>query len=45
LNWDFQANSHDTQRFIRGGGHAGPTSVKAKARFPFVKPVLPDHDE
>jgi len=44
-NWDFQAHGDDTQRYIRGGGNAGPTSVKAKARFPFVPPVQPNHSE
>jgi choline-sulfatase len=41
-NWAYQPFTDDTQRFIRGSGAAGPTSVKARARFPYVEPVLPD---
>jgi choline-sulfatase len=41
-NWAFQPFVDESQRFIRGSGAAGPTSVKARARFPYVEPVLPD---
>jgi hypothetical protein len=41
-NWAYQPFVDESQRFIRGSGTAGPTSVKARARFPFVAPVLPD---
>jgi choline-sulfatase len=41
-NWAFQPYVDESLRFIRGSGAAGPTSVKAKARFPFVEPVPPD---
>jgi choline-sulfatase len=41
-NWAYQPFVDETKRFIRGAGGAGPTSTKAKARFPFVKPVEPD---
>jgi hypothetical protein len=41
-NWAYQPFVDETQRFIRGSGAAGPTSVKARARFPYVKPVQPD---
>ena len=41
-NWAFQPFVDESQRFIRGSGTAGPTSVKARARFPFVEPVQPD---
>ena len=41
-NWAFQPFVDESQRFIRGAGGAGPTSVKARARFPFVEPVQPD---
>jgi choline-sulfatase len=41
-NWAYQPFVDESKRFIRGAGSAGPTSVKARARFPFVEPVLPD---
>ena len=41
-NWAYQPFVDETQRFIRGSGTAGPTSVKARARFPYVDPVQPD---
>ena len=41
-NWAYQPFVDETQRFIRGSGTAGPTSVKARARFPYVDPVHPD---
>jgi choline-sulfatase len=41
-NWAYQPFVDESQRFIRGSGTAGPTSVKARARFPFVEAVQPD---
>jgi choline-sulfatase len=41
-NWAYQPFVDETQRFIRGSGTAGPTSVKARARFPYIDPVQPD---
>jgi choline-sulfatase len=41
-NWAYQSHVDDTRRFVRGAGGAGPTAVKAKARFPFVDPMPPD---
>jgi choline-sulfatase len=41
-NWAYQPFVDESQRFIRGSGAAGPTSVKARARFPFVEPAQPD---
>ena len=41
-NWAYQPFTDESKRFIRGSGSAGPTSVKARARFPFVEPVAPD---
>ena len=41
-NWAYQPFVDESQRFIRGSGAAGPTTVKARARFPFVEPVQPD---
>ena len=41
-NWAYQPFVDESQRFIRGSGTAGPTSVKSRARFPYVEPVLPD---
>lgn len=41
-NWAFQPYIDESQRFIRGSGAAGPTAVKARARFPFVDPASPD---
>jgi choline-sulfatase len=41
-NWAFQPFVDESQRFIRGSGAAGPTSVKARARFPYVEPIQPD---
>ena len=41
-NWAYQAFVDDTQRFIRGSGLAGPTSAKARARFPYVEPAQAD---
>jgi len=44
-NWAYQPFTDESKRFIRGSGVAGPTSVKARARFPFVEPVAPDRRE
>jgi choline-sulfatase len=41
-NWAFQPFVDERKRFIRGSGASGPTSAKAKARFPFVEPIKPD---
>ncbi len=41
-NWAYQPFIDESKRFIRGSGSAGPTSVKARARFPYVEPVPPD---
>jgi|GEM_PF-1879444 len=41
-NWAYQPFIDESKRFIRGSGSAGPTSVKSRARFPFVEPVLAD---
>jgi choline-sulfatase len=41
-NWAFQPFVDESKRFIRGSGSAGPTSVKSRARFPYVAPVQPD---
>ena len=41
-NWAYQPFTDESRRFIRGSGAAGPTSVKARARFPYVEPVKPD---
>ena len=41
-NWAFQPFVDESKRFIRGSGSAGPTSVKSRARFPYVEPVQPD---
>lgn len=41
-NWAYQPFTDESKRFIRGSGAAGPTSVKARARFPYVEPVPPD---
>jgi len=41
-NWAYQPHVDESKRFIRGSGSAGPTSVKARARFPYVEPVAPD---
>lgn len=41
-NWAYQPFVDETQRFIRGSGSAGPTGVKARARFPYVQPAEPD---
>jgi hypothetical protein len=41
-NWAFQPFVDESKRFIRGSGGAGATSVKARARFPYVDPVAPD---
>jgi choline-sulfatase len=43
-NWSFQPFADASRRYIRGGGASGPTSAKARARFPFVEPVKPDRD-
>jgi choline-sulfatase len=42
-NWAYQPFTDESKRFIRGSGAAGPTSVKARARFPYVEPAAPDH--
>jgi choline-sulfatase len=41
-NWAYQPHDDASRRYVRGGGTAGPTSAKARARFPFVEPVQPD---
>ncbi len=41
-NWSYQPYVDASQRYVRGGGAAGPTAVKARARLPFVAPVEPD---
>lgn len=41
-NWAYQPYVDQSRRYIRGSGTAGPTGVKSRARFPFVKPVEPD---
>jgi choline-sulfatase len=41
-NWAYQPFVDESTRFIRGSGSAGPTSVKARARFPYVEPVKAD---
>jgi choline-sulfatase len=41
-NWAFQPYVDESKRFIRGSGTAGPTSIKARARLPYVEPVPPD---
>ncbi len=41
-NWAFQPRSDASRQFIRGSGASGPTSVKARARYPYVEPVQPD---
>jgi choline-sulfatase len=41
-NWAYQPYVDESKRFIRGAGGAGPTAVKARARFPFVEPAQPD---
>jgi choline-sulfatase len=43
-NWAYQPFTDESKRFIRGSGAAGPTSVKARARFPYVAPAAPDRD-
>lgn len=40
-NWAYQPFIDESQRFIRGAGSSGPTTVKARARFPFVEPINP----
>ena len=44
-NWAYQPFVDESKRYIRGGGSAGPTSVKARARFPYVEPARPDREE
>ena len=41
-NWAYQPFVDESTRYIRGSGNAGPTNIKAKARFPYVPPVQPD---
>ncbi len=41
-NWAFQPFVDESKRYIRGAGSAGPTSVKSKARFPYVAPAAPE---
>ncbi len=41
-NWAYQPFVDESKRFIRGSGAAGPTTVKARSRFPFVEPAQPD---
>jgi len=40
-NWAYQPFVDESKRFVRGAGGAGPTTVKGKARFPFVEPAQP----
>ena len=44
-NWAYQPYVDDTKRYIRGGGGAGPTAVKGRARLPFVEPAKPDRED
>ncbi len=41
-NWAYQPYIDESKRFVRGSGDAGPTAVKARARFPFVESAQPD---
>lgn len=41
-NWAFQPQTDASRQFIRGSGSAGPTSVKARARYPYVEPAQPN---
>ena len=41
-NWAYQPFVDESKRFIRGSGSAGPTTVKGRARFPYVEPIAPD---
>jgi choline-sulfatase len=41
-NWAYQPFVDESKRFVRGGADAGPTSAKARARFPYVEPAKPD---
>lgn len=43
-NWAYQPFVDESQRFIRGAGSAGPTSVKSRARLPYVEPAQPDRE-
>ena len=43
-NWAYQPYVDESKRYVRGAAGAGPTSVKSKARFPYVEPVEPDVD-
>ncbi len=44
-NWAFQPFTDESKRFIRGSGAAGPTSIKARARFPYLEPVAPNRKD
>ncbi len=44
-NWAYQPFVDQGKRYIRGAGNAGPTSAKARARFPYVEPAKPDREE
>lgn len=44
-NWAYQPFVDESRRYIRGGGSAGPTSAKARARFPYVEPVQPNRKQ
>ena len=41
-NWAYQPFADASRRYVRGGGTAGPTGAKARARFPYVEPAKPD---
>lgn len=38
----FQPFVDASKQFVHSGGQSSPTQVKARARFPFVSPKLPD---
>ena len=44
-NWAYQPFVDASKRYIRGGGSAGPTQAKARARFPYVEPAKPDRGD
>jgi choline-sulfatase len=40
-NWSYEVSRNDKHRYVRGGGDAeGTASVKGRARFPYVVPVV-----
>jgi len=44
-NWSYQPFVDASRQYVRGGGGAGPTSAKGRARLPFVPPAAPDKPE